>query len=93
MALNIKPIKSSPTVASTRSPNDSRLEEINQAISEIPYHLIESMEDVTDRFYVFSKLTLDAIDRISPVKNKRVKNNNHPWFDIELRELFSRRDR
>ena len=54
---------------------------------------LEAFESMNDKFYAFKKLKMDNIRELSPCKKIRLKKNNLPWIDGELKELFLARDK
>ena len=48
---------------------------------------------MNDKFYAFKKLIMDIIDELAPCKKIRLKKNNLPWIDGEVKELFLARDK
>ena len=51
------------------------------------------LDSVNDQFEVFKKLVLEVIDRIAPLKTRRLKKNHLPWVDNELQKDFQARDK
>jgi hypothetical protein len=50
------------------------------------------LESIDDKFYTFKNLIMNVINEVAPLKTIRVKRDNLPWVDNEMRDLFSKRD-
>ena len=87
----------SPSTVETRALNEAKLNLINEAIKIAPFSALESFDDsddaMNDKFYAFKKLIIDVLDQVAPFKSIRVKVNNQPWFDDELRDLTNEKNR
>ena len=70
-----------------------KLTTISSLLVKAPFHCISNFDDVNDKFYFLKKLALDVIDSVAPIKSKRIKTYSLPWFDNDLRESFSKRDK
>ena len=77
----------------TRSLNKEKMIQIRELLAKAPFNLISNFEDPNDQFYLIKKFTLDIIDLIAPIKSKRLKTNNLPWFDQDCRDSHDKRDR
>jgi hypothetical protein len=70
---------------------------VHEAIKLVPFSALESFDDpndaINDKFYPFKKLIIDVLDQVAPLKTIRVKANNQPWFDDELRVLTNKEKR
>jgi hypothetical protein len=94
VALNLTPLKSTPVTIKTRSLNQYKLDLISEKLKQVPFHSMLTQEmDTSLKFFIIQRSILDVIDEIAPVKTKRMKNNNSPWFDKELKDMFLVRDR
>ena len=91
--LNLKPSKSCATLINSRLISQSKLLRINEMIILIPFGCIEMAETVEYKFYFFKKLIMDIVNKFTPLKSVRLKNNSLPWFDQELISLFRKRDK
>ena len=95
LALNGKQTRESPSTVESRSLTPSKLDLIDKALQSAPFSLIHSdvLGSTDDKFFTFKKLIIDVLDSIAPMKTIRIKNNNLPWVDTEMRRLFQERDR
>ncbi len=93
VALNLKPVKNSPVVAETRTLNQVKLDQIDAELENCPFNLVDSSNDVNDKFFYFKKLIMDVLDTVAPLKSIRLKRNDLPWVDQDMRELFVKRDK
>lgn len=92
-ALNITPEKCLESVIESRLINKSKLDQINEQLSVISWKDLDKFEDVNDKFQFFQNLIMKIVDDCAPIKIKRVKKINLPWFDFELKNLYIQRDK
>ena len=98
LSLDAKCTNFSPSSVETRALNNSKVDLINDAIKYAPFGSLDtffdnSAESTNDIFYAFKKLIIDALDSVAPFKTLRIKANNQPWFDDELRYATYERNR
>ena len=95
LALNQKSIKTSPSSVETRSLTEAKLDLIDIALQNAPFSLIsgDALGSMNDKFFTFKKLITDILDTIAPFKSIRIKNNNLPWVDDEMRKALQERDK
>ena len=95
LALNVNKLRDSPASVESRSLTDAKLDLIDEALKLAPFSLINSevLGSMDDKFFTFKKLIVDVLDNIAPMKTIRIKKNNLPWVDAEMRKLFQERDR
>ena len=53
----------------------------------------ELFNDIDEAFTDFTNKLVRAINEIAPLKNIRIKNKTPDWFDGEIIEYISQRDR
>ena len=95
LALNGKQTRESPSTVESRSLTPTKLDLIDKALQSAPFSLIHSdvLGSTDDKFFTFTKLIIDVLDSIAPMKTIRIKNINLPWVDAKMRRLFQERDR
>lgn len=54
--------------------------------------MLDTLTDVTDKFHFFTKLILEAVDVVTPLKTRQARNNYLPGVDLEMRLRFKQRD-
>ena len=47
---------------------------------------IKNLDNVNDAYSNFIQKLMEVIDKVAPVKNKRIKRNSQEWFDREIPE-------
>ena len=47
---------------------------------------IKNLDNVNDAYSNFIQKLMEVIDKVAPVKNKRIKRNSQEWFDSEISE-------
>ena len=87
----------SPSVE-TRALNASKLNLVNEALKLAPFGALDSAFDdsadsMNDKFFAFKKLIIDVLDQVAPLKTVKIKIDNQPWFDDELRKFTNERNR
>ena len=53
----------------------------------------KSFGNVNDAYLNFIQKLMEVIDKVAPVKNKRIKRNSEEWFDSEISEKLIIRDK
>ena len=48
---------------------------------------------MNDAYSIFIQKLMEVIDKVAPVKNKRIKRNSQEWFDSEISEKLIIRDK
>lgn len=92
-SLRLKSKTSDVSVVESRRLNPDKLDLIDDCLSQTPFHLIDSVEDSDDKFFIFIKLINDVLNEIAPIRSIRVKKNHLPWVDSEMKKLFIIRDK
>ena len=46
----------------------------------------KKFDNVNDAYSNFIQKLIEFIDKVAPVKNKRIKRNSQEWFDSEISE-------
>ena len=54
---------------------------------------IKNLDNVNDAYSNFIQKLMEVIDKVAPVKNKRIKRNSQEWFDSEISEKLIIRDK
>ena len=57
-----------------------------KALVEINFPEYKNFGDVNDAYSNFIQKLIEVIDKVTPVKNKRIKRNSQEWFDSEISE-------
>ena len=70
------------------TPNDFILK-----LQESNFHNYNTFDDIDDAYNDFSNKLLLAINEVAPSKEVRIKSNNQEWFDGEVLEAISTRDK
>ena len=60
-------------------------------LSEVPWSIIESINDIDDAVLLWDKLFSSVVNIHAPLKFKRAKGTNNPWVSTKL--IMIRRDR
>ena len=53
----------------------------------------KNFDNVNDAYSNFIQKLMEVIDKVAPVKNKRIKRNSQEWFDSEISEKLIIRDK
>ena len=57
-------------------------------MGEVKVPNYEIFDNVNDTYPNFIQKLMDVIDKVAPVKNKRIKINSQEWFDGEFQKSF-----
>ena len=92
IALSSNKIRKGAVTFESRFITNKKLEQINQQLALVPFSMINSLPDISDKFHFFTKLVLEIVDSIAPLKMRRARNHDLPWVDLEMRTRFKERD-
>ena len=53
----------------------------------------KKFDNVNDAYSNFIQKLMEVIDKVAPVKSKRIKRNSQEWFDSEISEKLITRDK
>ena len=57
-----------------------------KALAEINFPDYKNVRSLNDAYSKFIQKLMEVIDKVTPVKNKRIKRNSQEWFDNEISE-------
>jgi hypothetical protein len=63
------------------------------ALREVNFPDYSQFNDINDAYEDFINKTKQVIDQIAPMKQIRVKGNNQDWFDDEIHQAITNRDK
>ena len=75
-----------------RSFKNYTIDGYEKALVEINFPEYKSFDSVNDAYSNFIQKLMEVIDKVAPVKNKRIKRNSQEWFDSEISEKLIIRD-
>ena len=62
-------------------------------LSEVPWEIIATFDDVDDMVQTWNRLFLEIVDKHAPIKQHRIKRNHQPeWLTSEILDLMKERD-
>ena len=77
----------------SRSLSDENLTSIGNKLSSLDFTKMDKFNNCNDKWLFLKNSLLIAIDKISPLKKIKIKQENKcPWFDLELVKSKTRRD-
>ena len=63
-------------------------------LSEVPWEIIATFDDVDDMVQTWNRLFLEIVDKHAPIKQHRIKRNHQPeWLTSEILDLMKERDK
>ena len=62
------------------------IDNYEKALVEINFCEYKNFENVNDAYLNFIQKLMEVIDKVAPVKNKRIKRNSQEWLDREISE-------
>ena len=57
-----------------------------KALVEINFPVYKNFDNVNDAYSNFIQKLTEVVDKVMPVKNKRITKNSEEWFDSEISE-------
>ena len=90
--LNLKSPRCKPTYVTVRSFKTYSKELFVNDLSLVPWHIVDTFDDVNDKLDVFNKLFMDVLDVHAPVKRIKLKSRPNPFVTSEIRALMKTRD-
>ena len=64
-----------------------------KALIEINFPGYKNFDNVNDAYSNFIQKLMEVIDKVAPVKNKRIKKKSQEWFDSEISEKLIIQDK
>lgn len=62
-------------------------------MGEVNFPNYENFVNFNDAYWSLIEKLMEIINKIVPVKNKRIKRNSQKWFDSEISEEFIIQDK
>ena len=81
-----------PRVIKYRSYKNFSEEKFKEEVNQIPFHVREIFDDVSDQHWFSTKLYRDVLDNHAPTKERTIRNNQLPYMHSELRKNMYRRN-
>ena len=76
-----------------RSFKNYTIDGYEKALVEINFPEYKKFDNVNDAYSNFIQKLMEVIDKVAPVKSKRIKRNSQEWFDSEISEKLIIRDK
>ena len=73
--------------------DDYRVDDHKKSLGQLVFPNYEIFDDINAAYLDFFQKIMTVIDKIAPFKTKRVKGNTQKWFDGEVLEKLSSRDK
>ena len=64
-----------------------------EALRKLSFPNYELFDDIDTAYENFIQKVMAVIDNLAPSKNKRIKGTSQNWFDVEIMEKISDRDK
>ena len=70
------------------------METIKNIINENDFTELDNIYDTNERWISFKEKIISAVNSIAPLKQVefKIKDENSPWFDDELKKIFYKID-
>ena len=62
------------------------IDSYKKALAEINFPEYKDFDNVNDAYSNFIQKLMEVIDKVAPIKNKRIKRNSQEWFDSVISE-------
>ncbi len=80
-----------PVKITYRSYRNYSEEEFKNEVSQIPFHVTEIFDDVSDRYWMASQMYKDVLDEHAPLKSRTITSQQVPYMHSALRkEMYKR---
>jgi len=92
VVLNMKRTRPKPTHILARSYKNYKPDAFLHDLSQVPWHIIGTFEDVNDSLYAFHQLFEQILDQHAPIRKVKIRSHPNPFITPEIRELMKTRD-
>ena len=69
------------------------VDHFKETITSINFHNDQSFNDAADAYDGFIQKIMVAIDKVEPVKERRIQQNSQKWSDGKISEAIKNRDK
>ena len=69
------------------------VDHFKETITSINFHNDQSFNDAADAYDGFIQKIIVAIDKVEPVKERRIQQNSQKWSDGKISEAIKNRDK
>ena len=66
---------------------------VKKTVTGVFFPNYQNSNDATEACYDFIQKIMVAIDKVAPIKERRIKHNSQEWFDGEISEAIKNRDK
>ena len=91
--LKLKTVKPHPTHIHARSLKHYDPNRFVMDLSQLPFDMIFSAEDVEDKLHLFNQLFISTLNNHAPVKHITIKGRPRPFINKDIKLLMNRRDK
>ena len=64
-----------------------------QELSKLNFPNYQNFNDISEAYNDFIQKIMNVIDKVAPLKERRVKQNPQEWFDGEITDEIKNRDK
>ena len=64
-----------------------------QELSKLNFPIYQNFNDINEAYNDFIQKIMNVIDKVAPLKERRVKQNSQEWFDGEIAGEIKNRDK
>ena len=64
-----------------------------EALGRVDFPNYHNFKNINDTYSNFIQKVMGVIDLVAPIKSRRIKQNSQEWFDSEIAEKISVRDK
>ena len=68
-------------------------EAFSAAMRKVDFFQVINCENVNECWYIFKNLFFEQVDAIAPIKEVHLKQRSEHWFNSDLLESISKRDK
>ena len=66
---------------------------LKETLTSINFPNYQNFNGATEAYDDFIQKIMVAIDKVAPIKERRIKRNSQKWFDVEISEAIKNRDK
>ena len=85
--LKLKTVKPHPTHTHARSLKHYDPNRFVMDLSQLPFDMIFSAEDVEDKLHLFNQLFISTLNNHAPVKHITIKGRTRPFINKDIKQL------
>ena len=91
LIINLRRKRSPPKLISVRNYKNINTSKLNEDLEACPWHIISLFDDPEDALWCWERLFKDILSSHVNTRKVKVRNNNQPWMNGEVRKAINNR--